>query len=224
MNPIRRSVLAAGTLAALGFRPAALAQDTPVAGRNYSVLNPALPVEAPAGKIEVLEFFWYGCIHCYNFEPHVEKWLKTAPADVAFRQVPAIFNDRWLHDARIYYAFEAMGLTAKTHMPLFDAIHKSRLDTTKAEMLLPFLTRMGADVKKFEEALKSFGVQTKVKRAAQMTAAYHIDGTPSLAVHGAFTVSADQGGTAGGMFAIADHLVGLVRKSGPAKPAGAARK
>ena len=218
MNIIRRSLLAAGTLAALGLRSPAHAQGI-APGRNYDVLNPALPVDAPAGKIEVLEFFWYGCVHCYNFEPTVEQWLKSVPADVAFRQVPAVFNDpRTFHDAKIYYAFEAMGLNAKTHMPLFDAIHKAKLDTTKKEAFTAFLGKVGVDAQKFDDAFRSFGVDGRTKRAAAMTKSYRVEGTPSLAVHGTYTITADQGGTARGMFAIADQLVAQVRKEkGPAK-------
>jgi len=213
MNPNRRTLLAAGALAALGVRTtAALAQPQPAAGRNYSVLNPVLPVENPA-KVEVIEFFWYGCIHCYNFEPALEKWLAKVPADVEFRRVPAIFNERWLHDAVIYYALEALGVIGKTHQPLFDAIHQLRLDTARKEPFNAWLAKTGVDVKKFEEAYKSFGVQSKALRARQLTGSYRIDGTPALAVHGTYTVSADQGGTQNGMLAVADHLIGLARKN-----------
>ena len=216
MDATRRTLLAAGALAAVGVRPAAIAQAparTFVAGQHYGVLNPSLPVDAPAGKIEVLEFFWYGCIHCYNLEPAVHAWLKALAPDVAFRYVPAVFNDRWAHDARIFYAFEALGAGPKVHRPLFDAIHKEKLDTAKQEAFNAFLGKAGIDARKFDEAFRSFGVQSKMRRAAQMTQAYRVDGTPSLAVHGVYTVSADQGGTAQGMFAIVDHLVDIVRKS-----------
>ena len=212
MNLTRRTLLTAtAALAALGVRNPAHAQ-VPVAGRDYAVLNPTLPVESQ-GKIEVLEFFWYGCIHCYNIEPVVEVWLRTLPSDTEFRRVPAIFNDRWAHDARIFYAFESMDLTEKTHAPLFDAIHKSKLNTTNQAAFNEWLKKENIDQKKFEEAFKSFGVQSKVRRAVQLTTAYRIDGTPSLAVHGTYTINADQGKTARGMFAIADHLVGLARKT-----------
>src|SRR5262244_1814218 len=94
----------------------AFAQATP----TYTELKPAQPVDND-GRIQVLEFFWYGCIHCYNLEPTVEKWEKTLPKDVEFRRVPAIFNDRWALDARIFYSFEALGLLDKLHRPFFDA-------------------------------------------------------------------------------------------------------
>jgi thiol:disulfide interchange protein DsbA len=207
MNPTRRSLLAAGALAALGVRNPALAQ-VPVAGTDYLVLNPTLPVEAPAGNIEVVEFFWYGCIHCYNLEPLLDRWLKKLPGDVAFRRIPAVFNARWEHDAVIYYAFDALGLTAKTHAPLFEAIHKNRLNTTNERAFAEGLKKMDIDDKKFNEAFKSFGVQSKVKRATQLTAAYRIDGTPALAVNGTYTV-----GSSADMLRIADHLIGLARKT-----------
>lgn len=210
MRPRRRTLLAAAALAALGVRLPAHAQ-LPAPGQDYTPLPQALPVES-GSKIEVIEFFWYGCIHCYNFEPALEAWLKKLPADVEFRRIPAIFNDRWRHDAAIFYALEALGQTEKTHLPLFDAIHKSRLDTSKPPPLHEWLGRMGVDVKKFEEAFKSFGVQSRVQRAAQLTAAYRIDGTPALAVHGAFTISAEQGRTPRGMLATVDHLVGVARR------------
>lgn len=212
MNLTRRTLLtAAAALAALGVRNPAHAQ-VPVAGRDYAVLNPTLPVDSQ-GKIEVLEFFWYGCIHCYNLEPVVEEWIRNLPPDVEFRRIPAIFNDRWKLDANIFYAFEAMNLTEKTHAPLFDAIHKSKLNTINQAAFNEWLKKEGVDQKKFEEAFKSFGVQSKVRRAMQMTSAYRIDGTPQLAVHGTFTITVDQGKTPRGMFAIADHLVGLARKN-----------
>jgi thiol:disulfide interchange protein DsbA len=216
MNPLRRSLVAAATLSALGFRLPASAQGAPVAGKDFGVLDPALPVETP-GKVEVLEFFWYGCIHCYNFEPLVEAWLKKKPADVEFRRVPAVFNDRWAHDARIYYAFESLGLLDKLHGPLFESIHRGRLNTAAEPAFTEWLTKHGVDHAKFHEAFKSFGVQSKVRRAVQLTTAYRIDGTPALAVNGTYTISVDQAKSMGGMWRIADHLVEISRKNPGAK-------
>jgi thiol:disulfide interchange protein DsbA len=219
MDPIRRSLVAAATLSALGLRLPAHAQNAPpapVKGRDYTVLDPALPVETP-GKIEVLEFFWYGCIHCFNFEPMVEAWLKKKPADVEFRRIPAVFNDRWAHDARIYYAFEALGLVEKLHAPLFESIHRARLNTAAEQPFTEWLTKQGVDHAKFHEAFKSFGVQSKIRRAVQLTTAYRIDGTPAIAVNGTYTISVDQAKSMGGMLRIADHLAGEIRKNPPAK-------
>ncbi|HEX5769193.1 MAG TPA: thiol:disulfide interchange protein DsbA/DsbL, partial [Burkholderiales bacterium] len=190
-------------VATLSLAPlAALGQRSP----DYYELNPPQPVET-TDKIEVLEFFWYGCIHCYNLEPKLESWLKTLPKDVEFRRVPAVFNDRWAHDATIYYAFEALGLVDKLHRPLFDAIHRDRLRTDDSKQLSAWLEKHGVDPKKFETTAKSFGVQSKTKRAIRLTTDYKIDGTPAMAVQGRYTVPSSEA-----MLAVVNQLVTQVRK------------
>jgi thiol:disulfide interchange protein DsbA len=179
----------------------------------YSEVKPSLQVETD-GKIEAVEFFWYGCIHCYNLEPTVEKWEKTLPKDVQFRRVPAVFNDRWALDAAIFYTFEAMGLLDKLHRPFFDAIHRGGLRTDNRQALNEWLQKQGVDPAKFDATMKSFGVQSKTRRAAQLTALYKIDGTPAMAVHGRYTVSTEQGRTQNGMFETVNYLVEQVRKGG----------
>jgi thiol:disulfide interchange protein DsbA len=203
MNPVRRSIVAAlgacACLAPLGARAQRRADDV-------IELNPPLPVEAQ-NKIEVLEFFWYGCIHCYNLEPKLDTWLKTLPKDVEFRRVPAVFNERWGLDASIYYAMEALGLVDKLHRPLFDAIHKNRLRTDNQQEFSEWLTRQGVDAKKFIQTVQSFGVRSKARRAVQLTVDYKIDGTPAMAVHGRYTIPAQPD-----LFKVVDSLVDRVRK------------
>ena len=206
MNNIRRSLIAAIALSPLALR----AQQAGEQG--YSVLQNAIPVDNPA-KVEVAEFFWYGCIHCYNLEPALEAWVPKLPADAYFRRIPAVFNDRWALDAGIYYAFENLGLLGKLHRPLFDSIHKDRLRTDNAAALTEWLDKHGVDKAKFEESMKSFGVQSKVKRAAQLSAASKIDGTPAIMVHGRYTISTEQGRTREGMLANAERLIPVVRKT-----------
>ena len=198
MNRVRRSLIA--VIALVPF--AARAQQP-----AYMELNPPQPVEAQ-NKIEVLEFFWYGCIHCYNLEPKIDTWLKTLSKDVEFRRVPAIFNDRWALDASIFYTLEALGLLDKLHRPLFDAIHRDRLRTDKWPEFSGWLEKQGVDAKQFETTVKSFGVQSKTKRAARLTAAYKIDGTPAMAVHGRYTVGASEA-----MLNTVNQLVAAVRKT-----------
>ena len=178
---------------------------------QYGELNPPQPVDNN-GKIQVIEFFWYGCPHCYNLEPYIETWLKKLPPDVEFHRVPAVFNARWGHDAAIFYTLESMGLLDKLHRPLFDAIHKGNLRTDNEAAFSEWLQKNGVDPKKFMDTMKSFGVQSKLKRAAQQTVAYKIDGTPAMAVAGRYTVSADQGRTQQGMLQAVDGLVALARK------------
>jgi thiol:disulfide interchange protein DsbA len=198
MNRVRRALVATLSLAPL----AAFAQRSP----DFYELNPPQPVET-TDKIEVLEFFWYGCIHCYNLEPKLDTWLKTLPKDVKFRRVPAVFNDRWALDASIYYTFEALGLVDKLHRPLFDAIHRDRLRTDNWQQLSAWLEKQGVDSKKFETTVKSFGVQSMTKRAIRLTSGYKIDGTPAMAVHGRYTVPSSEA-----MLGIVNQLVGQVRK------------
>jgi thiol:disulfide interchange protein DsbA len=197
-------------LAACALAPLAAAAQPKFA---YSEVKPAIPVETD-GKIEVVEFFWYGCIHCYNLEPAVEKWEKTLPKDVQFRRVPAVFNDRWAIDASIFYTFEAMGLLDKLHRPFFDAIHRERLRTDNQKEVMDWLQTQGVEPKKFTETMKSFGVQSKMRRAAQLTALYKIDGTPAMAVNGRYTVSTEQGRSQNGMFETVNYLVDTIRKGG----------
>lgn len=199
MNRIRRSLVAILALAPLVAR----AQR---AG-PYIELKPPQQVES-GSKIEVLEFFWYGCIHCYNLEPRIETWLKTLPRDVEFRRVPAVLSDRWAHDAAIFYAFDALGLLDKLHRPFFDAIHRDRLRTDNWQALGAWLEKNGVDPKKFESTVKSFGVQSKTRRAVRLTSDFKIDGTPAMAVHGRYTVGASDG-----MLDTVNQLVAAVRKS-----------
>ena len=207
MDEHRRSLIAALALAPF----AALAQGS---GDNagYTTLRKELPVEIP-GKIEVVEFFWYGCIHCYNLEPLLEAWVPKLPPDVHFRRIPAVFNERWALDATIFYAFEALGVLEKLHRPLFDAIHRDRLKTDNPQALAEWLSKNGMDARKFDATMKSFGVQSKAKRAAQLTGNASIDGTPALAVQGRYTISAEQGRSREGMLATADRLIAMVRQS-----------
>lgn len=194
----RIASLLAAVLLALPLGAGAQAQFTEV--------KPPVPVEGTS-KIEVIEFFWYGCIHCYNLEPQIEAWLKKLPKDVEFRRVPAVFNERWGLDASIYYAMEAMGLVEKLHRPLFDAIHKNGLRTDNQQAFSEWLTRQGVDAKKFVETVQSFGVRSKARRAVQLTVAYKIDGTPAMAVHGRYTIPAQAN-----LFQVVDGLVERVRK------------
>ena len=208
MDPVRRrTVTSLSAALALAAAPALRAQAAP-----YTTLRAALPVESP-DKIEIAEFFWYGCIHCYNLEPALEAWVPKLPADAYFRRIPAVFNERWAIDAAIFYAFDSMGVLGKLHRPFFDAIHKDRLKTDDPAALNEWLGRNGVDPKKFEAAIKSFGVQSKVKRAAQVTAGARIDGTPSLMVQGRYTISTEQGGSHDGMLANAVRLIPVARKT-----------
>ena len=215
-----RRLLAAATLAAavLALAPAAAQQQPP-----FVELNPPLPTDSK-GKIEVVEFFWYECPHCYALEPYLEAWIKKLPKDVEFRRIPATFNERWVLSARVYYALEAMGLVDKLHRPLMDAIHKDRLRVTDERQLTEWLQGKGVDVAKFSATLKSFAVESRLKRAQSLVQGSRIDGVPALMVNGQYVVSAGAGGSEERMLAIADSLIDRSRKqlaatTAPATPA-----
>jgi len=178
----------------------------------YTELQQRQPPETASGKIEVLEFFWYGCPHCYSLEPTLEGWLKKLPPDVQFVRVPAVFNERWQYDAAIYYTFEAMNLVQKLHRPFFDAIHRDNLRTDSRPALAEWLKKQGVDEKRFFDTMGSMGVDTKLRRAIHLTLAYRIDGTPAMAVQGRYTVSAQQGRSHQGMVETVDYLVAQARK------------
>jgi protein dithiol oxidoreductase (disulfide-forming) len=175
-------------------------------------------VDAPKGKVEVVEFFWYGCPHCYTLEPSLEKWVKDLPKDVEFRRVPAAFNDQWAIAARAYYILEAQGLLDKLHKPLFDAIHKDGLRITNQQAFGQWLEKNGVDSKKFFEAERSFAIESKMKRARAILEQVRIDGVPALMINGKYIIPAGQN-----MLNSASRVVAMERAEA-AKPAAAPKK
>jgi len=191
----------------------AAAQPTPVEGTHYVRLSEPLPV--PPGKIEVIEFFWYGCPHCNAFEPALDAWQKKLPADVLFRRVPVAFRDEpYGTHQRIYYALEAMGLIPTLHRKVFYAIHGERQRLEKAPEIAAFMAKNGVDSAKFLEVFNSFSVQTKARQARQLSAAYKIDGVPALGIHGRYFTSGSMAGTNEAALGVVDYLIQKVRKSG----------
>ena len=198
---------AAGMVAA----PAAVAQGGPVEGKDYIRLSQ--PQAVAPGKIEVVEFFWYGCPHCFTFEPALDAWAKKLPADVAFRRVPVSFRDEpFGTHARIYYALEATGQVDAMHRKVFNAIHNERASLAKPAEVSAFMTKNGIDGAKFLEVMNSFSVQTKARQAKQTTDAYKIDGVPALGIHGRYYTSGSVAGSNDRALAVADQLILLARK------------
>ncbi len=220
-----RRFLAAAAFAStvLALAPAA-AQPPP----GVVELNPPLATDSK-GKVEVVEFFWYECPHCYALEPYLEAWVKKLPSDVEFRRVPATFNDRWTISARVFYTLEAMGLLDKLHRPLLDAIHKDRLRITDERQLTEWLQGKGVDVAKFSATLKSFAVEGRLKRATALVQGSKIDGVPALMVNGQYVIGAGAGGSEERMLAIASSMIDRSRKelaaaTPPASSAASAKK
>ena len=199
---------------------ASFAQGAPVEGTDYVELKPAQAVDTP-GRVEVIEFFWYRCPHCYALEPELEAWVKRLPRDVQFKRVPGVLNEDWAVDARIFYALESIGEVDRVHRALFDAIHKQggvRLrGDAFAKWVAEWLGKQKVDMAKYDAALHSFSVESKLRRAAQMASAYKLDGVPALTVQGRYVVLASTSQKA--MLATAESLIGEARKQLPkAKP------
>jgi len=175
-----------------GAAGTALAQGGPVEGRQYTVLGQPLPMSA--GKIEVVEFFWYGCPHCYAFEPLVENWARQLPADVTFHKVHVAFRANWKPHQRMFFALEALGKEAQARPAIFNAIHQQGQDLEDAKSQAKLLASLGVDAGKYMDAYNSFGVQTKVAQADKLVEAARLEGVPTLAIGGRFLTSPSQAG------------------------------
>jgi thiol:disulfide interchange protein DsbA len=203
-----RRVLAAvlvtlGLALALGAGAAELKE-----GRDFRLVNPPLAVDR--NKIEVTEFFWYGCPHCFDFEPVLAAWAKKLPADVSFRRVPAIFpNNKWATGARLYYTLEAMNLLERLHNEVFNAIHIERQRLDDEKIMFEWVAKKGVDPKKFSETWASFGVQSRVRQAQELTRAAGLTGVPVVMVHGRYLAQTE--GSYADLVAIIDRLVERVR-------------
>ena len=214
MNMKRREFSAAVIGAGVGaVSTATQAQGGPVEGTHYVRLSQPVPITAAAGKIEVIEFFWYGCPHCNAFEPALEPWIKQLPADVAFRRAPVAFSQEpFFAHQRIFYALESLGQLPALHRRVFYAIHSDRQRLDKPAEISAFMAKNGVDAAKFMEAFDSFSVQTKARQAAQLSAAYKIDGVPAIGVQGRYYTSGPLAGNNEKSLAVADFLIERVRK------------
>lgn len=177
-------------------------------GTHYFRIDPPVPAQAPAGKVEVVEAFSYGCIHCATFQPIVDKWKASpAAAKTNFVYLPATFNAPFALMARGFYAAEALGIREKTHQATFDSIFVQQKQYRTIEDLADFYAEQGADREQFLAAANSFTTETKLKRATKQMQDYGIDGTPNVMVAGKYRVT---GATAGGydkVFDVVDFLV-----------------
>lgn len=185
---MKRLVLSA--MMASAMATSAFATEPYVAGKDYTVLSSPGTVEKP-GQIEVREFFWYGCPHCYRLEPYVAAWLAKKPADVNFVRSPAAMNPVWEQNARGYYAVDLMGLTAKVHKPLFDAIHLNNQRIFDQNSLANFYKGYGVDTAKFNGMFNSFAVSGKIAQSKQLAQKYQLDGVPALVINGKYVVKGE---------------------------------
>lgn len=195
---------------------AAHAQDTsPV---RVNVDYRLIEQQAVAGpRIEVIDFFWYGCPHCYTFQPALEDWIKRMPSDVSLRRIPAILRDNWAPHARIYYTLEALGEVERLHQAVYHGYHVQELHMSKPEVMLQWAEKHGIDGRLWTEAYNSAAVSQKVQQAKELTADYNVQGTPSLVVDGRYLTSPAMARSEARMIPVLEELVRIARARRAAK-------
>ncbi|MBW8056338.1 MAG: thiol:disulfide interchange protein DsbA/DsbL [Nitrospira sp.] len=174
-------------------------------GKHYVQLPSGSVVETD-DKIEVREFFWYGCPHCYSLEPYLERWLKTKPDEVAYVRTPGVAR-KWIPHARAYYTFEALGITEKVHRPFFDAIHKGGQKLSDEASMAAFVAAYGVDQETFRKAFNSFGVKTQVQKAKQLNFRYGVDSVPTITVDGRYKANVRGAGGPDQLMRLINYLV-----------------
>jgi thiol:disulfide interchange protein DsbA len=184
----------------------------PVEGKDYLSLDKRVPTDVGAGKIELIEFFWYSCPHCNAFEPQFAAWKKTAPKDVVVQRVPVRFRDDFEPQQRAYYVFESLNLVDTLHGKLFHAIHSERQQLNSAQALAAWADKNGLPEKKFIETYNSFGVASKARRATQLQDAFKAQGVPALGIAGRFYTDGSLTQTMDRALQVAEYLIGEVRR------------
>lgn len=189
----------------LSFAAAPAGAESYIAGKDYQEITPQ---ETSSGdKIEVLEFFWYGCPHCNTFEPFLQDWKKKLPDNVVFKRVPTVFRPSWKVQARAYYALESMDKVEELHPKIFHAMHqeRQRLDTMKK--MAAFVASQGIDKEEFIKQYQSFSVDGKVRKANRLVKNYNIQGVPAIAINGKYKVDGRMAGSYDRMIKIMDYLI-----------------
>jgi thiol:disulfide interchange protein DsbA len=180
-------------------------------GKDYALLDFPQPTTDPK-RVEVLELFFYGCPHCFELEPIIVPWAKKLPKHAYFRRMPAIFNDSWVPMAKAFYAAEALGVTEKLHSPMFNAIHLQGVNLNSRDTLLKFVASQGVDSAKFGTAYDSFGVQSKVSEAHQLTSAYGVTGVPTMIVDGKYRTASSMVGSHQKLLPALNELIALAQR------------
>lgn len=182
------------------------AGETYVEGESYDLISPPVRTADP-GKVEVVEFFWYGCGHCYNFEPLLEVWKETLPEDVDFRGSPAMWNETMELHARAYYAAEVLGVLDEMNPVIFQAMNVDKLRLASEDEIEALFVANGVSAEDFSKAFNSFGVSSQVNQAAARARSAKITGTPAMMVNGKYHISSRKAGSQADMLKVADFLI-----------------
>jgi thiol:disulfide interchange protein DsbA len=205
------ATVAAATLGVIAL-PAQAQGKPPTEGTDYLTLDKPASTEAPAGKIEVVEFFWYSCPHCNHFEPQLQAWLKNLPKDVYFRRAPVSFRPDFEPQQRLYYVLESMNKVDELHRKVFDAIHIEKQPLNTADSIALWAEKQGINKAKFIEAYNSFPVVTKARKATQLQDQYKVQGVPAIGVAGRWYTDGTQAGSMENALKVTDYMIGLARK------------
>lgn len=213
---MKRRVFSAALLSAgaLTLPLVARAQRIPKEGAEYRKLPRRVATQAPAGKVEVVEFFWYSCPHCNSFEPQLEAWARRQPADVVLRRVPVAFRADFVPQQRLFYTLEAMGKREELHAKVFHAIHMERQPTNRPEGIVEWAGKQGLDKDRFLELFNSDAVTAKARDAALLQDAYGVEGVPALGIAGRYYTDGSMAGSLPRSLQVADYLVAEARKGG----------
>lgn len=179
-------------------------------GVDYEVLSSPVPTST-GNKIEVIEFFWYGCPHCYNFEPFLKRWKQTLSSDVEFISQPAVFRPEWDLQARAFFAGQALGVLDKSHDAMFTAMHELRKPLNSEEQIWGVFKELGVSEADFKRAFKSFAVESKVRRARDLHRSYGVDSVPNIIVGGKYRTNASLAGENKNVIQVVDYLINKVR-------------
>ena len=184
-------------------------------GSDFLVLDKPATTEAGAGKIEVVEFFWYSCPHCNRFEPQLEEWIKKMPKDVVLRRAPIAFKPDFEPQQRLFFVLEALGKVEQLNKKVFAAIHVEKQALNTLPLIADWAEKQGIDKAKFTEAYNSFPVATKTRKATMLQDAYAVDGVPALGIAGKYYTSGSLAQSMERALQVTDHVIGLARKSKP---------
>ena len=182
-------------------------------GKEYVKLSKPVNPDAPAGKVDVIEFFWYSCPHCNAFEPQFEAWAKSQPADVVVRRVPVAFNASFVPQQKLYYALEGMNLLPQLHAKVFRTIHVDRNLLKTDDAIFDWIGKQGVDLTKFKEVYNSFTVANQVRKASALQQEYDVEGVPSMGVAGKFYTDGPRAGSMQNVLNVVDYLANQSRKA-----------
>ena len=205
------SAVAASTLA-LPATPALAQARQFKEGKDYKRLDKPVAPDAPAGKVDVIEFFWYSCPHCNAFEPTLDAWIKAAPKDLSIRRVPVAFNASFIPQQKLYYALEGLGQLEALHAKVFRAVHVEKQKLAKDDEIFAWIAKQGVDAAKFKEIYTSFTVSNQVRRASQLQDAYGVEGVPSMGVAGKYYTDGTMAGSMQNVLQVVESLAAMARK------------